>query len=267
MPKPQLADRIRFDGLLKLVDDEDWSFEQKLDGERLMVACVDGQVVAFNRNGDAKPMPKFLVDWATELDWDGEWLLDGEYIDNQFWVFDMPLAPVEGYEEQPYSIRRQMLEGIADTFVSDRFKVLPYCVDPISKRKLMREVVDINAEGIMAKHLNAHEYLYGQRVPWMLKAKLWASAECVVSVVSPGGKCSVELQVYHQGKPLNVGSCKVTDRVLATIQVGDVIECKYLYTTKSHKLYQPSFLRVRTDKPASECTLSQLKPVNKQILV
>lgn len=266
MPAPQLADRIAFDGLLKIVDNDDWSFEQKLDGERLMVACVDGDVVAFNRSGDAKPVPKPLLEWANELDWDGEWLFDGEYIDNSFWAFDMPLTPVDGYEEQSYANRRQVLDGIAETIVSDCFHVLPYQTDPIGKRKLMREVVDINAEGIMAKNLNEHSYRYGQRVGWMLKAKLWASAEAVVSEVSPTGKASVELVMFHQGTPRGVGSCKVTDRVLASIQIGDVIEVKYLYATKTHKLYQPSLLRVRTDKPAIECTLDQLKPANKQIL-
>jgi len=42
-------------------------------------------------------------------------------------------------------------------------------------------------------------------------------------------------------------------------QVGDVIDVKYLYAYKGGRLYQPSFLRPRTDQRQEEARISQLK--------
>ena len=37
-----------------------------------------------------------------------------------------------------------------------------------------------------------------------------------------------------------------------------IVEVRYLYATKDSILYQPVFVRLRTDKSAGDCVLSQL---------
>jgi hypothetical protein len=42
-----------------------------------------------------------------------------------------------------------------------------------------------------------------------------------------------------------------------------VVSIKYLYCGAGMRLFQPSFLRLRTDKRPADCVVSQLKHVNK----
>src|SRR4029077_8246135 len=41
---------------------------------------------------------------------------------------------------------------------------------------------------------------------------------------------------------------------------------KYLYASNDRKLYQPSLLRVRDDKPAAQCTIDQLVFTNRHVV-
>lgn len=46
-----------------------------------------------------------------------------------------------------------------------------------------------------------------------------------------------------------------------------MVEVAYLYATEALVLYQPSLFRQRADKPAKQCTIDQLVPVNKRVIV
>lgn len=266
MGTPQLCERMNFKDLYKYIDLEGWGFQQKIDGEHLVIHVDEGVVTYSNRKGEMIPRPRGL-DMSMLDKMDGRWAFDGEYLDRHFFCFDLPLAPVGGWEEQGYLARVNVLNGLVEQGVFPaQFTVLPLHVEGGAKLLLMKQCVAINAEGIVAKKLDA-PYRFGVRSYNTLKAKLWTSADVVISEVGVEGKLSVALQVYHQGQPLDVGSCKVKDEhFMATLSVGQVIEVKYLYATQKHKLYQPSFLKIRTDKGPEECTLDQLKPVNKQVL-
>ena len=83
----------------------------------------------------------------------------------------------------------------------------------------------------------------------------------------------VVLDVANQGKRLVVGkvfagttneSRKALDDMLAKGE-HPVCEVQYLYATDDDQLYQPVFVRLRTDKGAEGCTRAQLKKTNKAV--
>ena len=102
----------------------------------------------------------------------------------------------------------------------------------------------------------------------LLKFKFTATADVEVVELRPEGRRSVSMQVYdNDGNPVPVGTVMVTDRMLDVLNPGDVIEVRYMYRGAQGKLYSPAFLRRRTDKPADQCSVDQLKPTDKGVLV
>lgn len=273
---PMLAETIKFSGLEKYINDDGWGYEQKLDGDRRMVAVKDGVASGINRSGGIVGVTKAL---ASAFDvFDGDWLFDGELLDGVFCCFDLPeIGPDADFASHPYSYRRTVLNTImADVVLpyTDKVMLLPTFTSPTEKLALMQACIDANSEGIMAKRFDA-PYVYGKRSQTMLKAKLWASADCVVTVVGRQGKRSIAIAVYDEHKThgpndppdVDVGACTVTDDRLTKLTVGDVVEIKYLYTTQDLKLYQPAFLRMRPDRTPQSCDTSQLKIGDKKIVL
>lgn len=272
-----LADKIKFSGLEKYVEDAGWGFEQKLDGDRRMIAVQDGVASGINRSGGIVPVSRALA--ACFDVFNGDWLFDGELLDGVFCVFDLPkIGPDADFASEPYSYRRTFLNKIIEDVVlpyTDKVMLLPTFTTPAEKLQLMQGCIDANSEGIMAKRFDA-PYLYGpRRSPAMLKAKLWDSIDCIVTVVGRGGKRSISVAVYDHNKTyqpgdppdVNIGAVTVTEARLKTLNVGDVVEIKYLYGTQDQKLYQASFLRMRPDRTPQSCDTSQLKIGDKKILL
>lgn len=259
-----LANNVPFTDIGPYVFDGNFAFEQKLDGERLAVIVNDGQVSGVNRRGIATPLHPAII---KALDGTGgHWIIDGEWIDQTFWMFDLPTAPnVE--PRTPYSLRRESLDAIAPVLTerTKRIQLVPSHRTPEAKVALMRWVVEHHAEGIMVKDLRA-TYI-GRRSNAMLKAKLIETVDCVVGEIGREGKHSIAVELLdEEGVSVDVGSVKVTGELLATLKPGDVIEVIYLYCTQERRLYQPRFGRVRTDKLATECTIDQLKFTDKSVL-
>lgn len=275
-PVPQLAATIPFSGLDKYLNDPAWGYEQKLDGDRRMIAVEDGKVFGINRSGGIVPVKR---DLASCFDvFNGSWLFDGELLGGVFCCFDMPrIGPDPDFEDKPYSYRRTFLNKImADVVLpyTNAVMLLPTFTTTGEKLQLMQGCINANSEGIMAKRFDS-PYHFGKRTQTMLKAKLWASIDCVVMKVSPTGKRSIRVAVYDHtrtygptDKPdVNVGDVTVTDKRLVSLNEGDVVEIKYLYGTADRKLYQPSFLRMRPDRTPQSCDTSQLKIGDKKILL
>lgn len=260
--KAQLAFPIETKELFQYMQDENWWFEQKLDGERLMVHVEDGKVSAINRKGSSVGLDKTM---ETMFTLPRHWMFDGEYVNGTFWMFDLIAAP--GLDESSsFAARRRALEScVAILDFNERAKIVPVARTTQEKGDLIKWCMENRSEGIMLKDSRSHYHL-GKRTKSMLKLKFWESCDAVVTEVGREGKRSCAVSLWEEGLLIDVGSVAVTEHMLQKLKEGDVIEVKYLYAFPDTKrLYQPSFLRLRTDKDSQECSIDQMKYLNKEV--
>jgi hypothetical protein len=95
-----------------------------------------------------------------------------------------------------------------------------------------------------------------------------------VIVVENAGNAYRMMVNDARGKRVDVGrvfagttnaSRKELDDLLAQGE-HPICEVKYLYATDDDQLYQPVFVRIRDDKDADGCLLSQLTHTNRDVL-
>lgn len=266
MFRPQLAVPLNPRQLPKYVENDGYWMEQKLDGVRMAIEVDNGHIQGWGRRDNETTIPREIRDVLSALN--GRWVFDGEYIGGVFWCFDLMVEAgnTNISETSPYTDRRVALEAAAPILVgaTDKFRVLRTHRTTAEKAELVTKCIKNNAEGVMVKDILA-PYWQGKRSPKMMKAKFVDTIDCVVTEVGREGKRSVEISLFDNGQLKVVGACTVTDRWLAQLQVGDVIEVKYLYATKDHRIYQPSFLKRRDDKKPEECSFGQMKYANKTV--
>lgn len=258
--KPQLAHPTDARKLEKYIGEE-YGWEQKLDGTRLMINVNDGDVTGYKRDGGLTRVSSSIEQAFASLP--GNWVFDGELLGGVFYTFDLPVGLTVISVESPYEERRAALETIIE-------KVAPYTdkIELVKTNRTKPDKVELfewcqrnDAEGIMVKDM-CSPYYSGKRSSRTLKAKFWESVDCIVTEVGREGKRSVAVELPDWP---NLGSVTVTEKMLTRLRKGDVIEVKYLYCGSNGRLYQPSFLRIRDDKSPEECVSSQLKHVNKVV--
>lgn len=262
----QLANSVKFTDIEPYVLDDNFYMEQKLDGVRLAIVVADNKVTGYGRRNETF-VDSTIVTLLSGIS--DEWVLDGEMVDGVFWVFDLPRAP--GIKSHfPFELRRKALETVMGV-LTERcpiVRLVPCAKTRNEKLRLAQWCVDNHAEGLMIKAVNG-PYTEGKRSDFSLKAKLLETVDCIVTEIGREGKRSIAVSLYDErGNLVDVGSVAVTERMLDRLQLGDCIEARYLYANNADKprLYQPAFLRVRSDKIAAECTLDQLKFTSHQVL-
>ncbi len=109
--KPQLAETCTM-ALTTYAAEDAWVFSQKIDGMRVLAVVSNHKVTFLNRNGE--PVQKTLVDnLRRELaSLNGDWVFDGEYVNDTYYVFDMPRAGTVLSEHNFYYERRAALETV-----------------------------------------------------------------------------------------------------------------------------------------------------------
>lgn len=273
---PQLAQEAVLDLIPTLVQNDKIVFEQKLDGHRVMLMSPggDAEPIALTRNGQpyTKGLPRAIRNWRfPEGNGYGEFILDGELVGDTYWVFDMPRSAANT-ETTPLSVRRYALEQVFPFIVTDnpQIRLVPQAKTANEKKALAADAQARNLEGLVAKWKTS-PYRAGGRTEEWLKLKFVSTADCIVSSVRDDGKDSVGLALYDPKAPkelalVSVGRASLIGKEKrSTIEVGDVVEVDYLYFTGT-RIYQPRIVRKRTDKAMHECTLDQMKLVNKEIL-
>lgn len=269
--RPMLAESIDINSLDAYINDDKYWIEQKLDGERVVFHVRDSEPIPVNRNGKlyTRPVPPSVTAAFKESCWKGQWVIDGELLNGNYYVFDLPFVKpgdeviVNG--ETPFTERRLLLEKLFGVWSSPNVKLVQTATTTEEKEELVRTVKDADGEGVMVKEKN-NRYLQGRRSSHMLKAKFTSTLEAFIIEIGRGGKRSVAVGLYDEnGNVVDVGSVTMSDRNLARVEMYDVIEIRYLYCGNGNRLYQPAFLRKRSDKPMRECTTDQLKMVNKEV--
>lgn len=265
---PQLAKTAETTTLEHFITDDRWVMEQKLDGHRLLLESpgTDGPPIARTRNGTpyTRRLPKTIQDFRFPSD-EG-WILDGEIVDGTFWVFDIPLMP-EGGKQMPLWQRRTLLETLLAN-IRHPFRLVPQAKTRDEKIALAEKAIAQCAEGLLLKRADSPYRSAGRTEEW-LKLKFTSTADCIVTDVRADGKDSVGLGLVNEDgiTIVDVGRASLIGKEKrGTISPGDVIEVRYLYTGAGGRLYQPTILRLRDDKTPPECSVQQLKHVNKAVL-
>lgn len=264
--RPMLAQIIDCDdsgvdeGLGEHITDDGWVAQFKYDGDRFVVEVVDGVVAVYGRDGQAKvrDVNPVMLEPFRQLT-AGRWVFDGELVDRTLVVFDMPAAADVIGDGSSFAERYRALGIVASILFdgSDDIKIAPVARTADGKRELLAEARSERREGVIFRDWSS-TYRAG-RASVLRKHKFVSEADCVVVEVGRGGKTNVVVALHDlDGNLVEVG--QVTAIGKGQIEVGDVVEVRFLYVTDrdAPKLFQPRIIRTRTDKAASECSIDQL---------
>lgn len=277
--KAQLATPLEHVHVKQYVQSDQWWVEQKLDGQRFLVLVADGEISAFNRNGVEMTLPEQIAaDFASFKTDDTMWHFDGELVDGEYHIFDVLWAGDTcegGMTDKPFEQRRNRLEKIFSFWEPDHCHLVRCAKTETEKADLIVKLERECSEGAVLKKRTATYSVHGKRVKTWLKLKFVQCADVVVMELERGGKPqAVTIGMMQDNvwfptkvdiKLEEVAGCKVPANL--ELEVGDVLEVRYLYATNDNKLTQPIFVRKRTDKLPEECTMSdQLKFSSKAIV-
>jgi len=250
----------------------DWVFEQKIDGKRALIHVRDRVATAYNRKGEETNLPETVQGAFDIKGFDGYWIFDGEILDHDFWVFDVIACPgaeggVTDLRDLAFSQRRQFLEGLFDTWNHKHVRLVRQEFVDVRKSMLLKKIHEEGGEGVVIKNLTGR-YQPGKRSHAWLKLKFTATHEVVVTGLNRGGKdLAVDIGHFHEGEMIDAGGLKIPEAIIESVRVEDVVEVRYLYVTEDHKLYQPVFLRKRDDKTPEDCTTDGLQYTNRRVVV
>jgi bifunctional non-homologous end joining protein LigD len=178
-----------------------------------------------------------------------------------------PKSWSERLAEMRATLPTRLRQGTIDRFASlmmvippriDALRWVSTIVSPDDKLEIYEELRATRREGVVFKDMDA-PYSPGRPNSGgpQLKFKFVESASFIVTGINL--KRSVTLGLYDGDTLVPAGNVTIPPNH-AIPQVGNVVDARYLYALKqSGSIYQPVYLGVRTDIPATECVVEQLK--------
>jgi bifunctional non-homologous end joining protein LigD len=265
----QLLTAIDDDELDGFLGNDEVIAQQKLDGVRVLVTITPaGELVATNRHGQPTQMagghalaglaylPKATV-------------VDGEILDNAYWIFDVLTVAGTDVRTHGYLDRYKLLDEELEPALTGTAQILPMAKGAKAKRTLHDKLRRAGAEGIVFKQRDA-PYSHG-RVTTQRKYKFIKSADVII-LENVGN--AYKMAVMDGSKLFECGnvfagttnaSRKDLDSRLAAGE-RPVAEVRYLYATDDHQLFQPVFVMLRDDKLARSCMRSQLLETSRRVI-
>jgi ATP-dependent DNA ligase len=252
---------------VRLLSDDQWVAEQKIDGVRCMARVENGECTLLNRNGE--PLTCASTNDArlsvmTSLEktlTEGSWLLDGKILaTGEYWVFDLVNVPGILDRSAPYDERRLHLECLAQLadWPNGIIQIVPVARGTQAKVALVEMIQDIGGEGVMLKSLTA-PYV-GGRARTGFKLKFTSTVDCFIVERNTDGHENAELAVVtDSGAVKRIGAMSMIGK--PNLSIGTVVEVECLYVGDNWRLYQPRLKCVRKDKLMSECHYNQLPPL------
>lgn len=246
--QPQLLNPI--ENVEDYLNDDAYVAQEKMDGERRGVETNSDNAIGFNRKGQKVELPKAIVDsmfskCAT---------IDGEIIGDKYYAFDIISLVGKDIKSLSYVERLRHLNllkfGKAVTIVKTAYT-------KEEKWKLFNELKNNNKEGIVFKKVDS---AYQEGSPATggdhLKYKFYKTATFIVANHTEG-KRSVGLELIEDDKKVFMGKVTIPPNHNVP-DIGDIIECRYLYAYKGGAIYQPTYLGVRKDMDSEDATLDQI---------
>ena len=249
---PQLLNAIDEDLVNRLIEDDDWMMQEKMDGTRLMNQNVAGVVTGSNRKGLVVAISTLIASRLMEPPCQ-DFVVDGEAIGDTYWMFDLLEADGADYRDAGALSRWLQLKSLCGNYDKEysAIRIVDIYVTTSEKREAFDRLFAAKAEGVVFKRKNS---LYAPGRPSsggnQLKFKFVQSCTCCVRAINDG-KRSVVLGMENGTELVGVGN--VTIPVNAKIpNEGELVEIRYLYAFPGGSLYQPVFLGVRTDLPNAD---------------
>lgn len=254
---PQLLNPIEEDQLDKFLNDPDWCLQEKFDGRRMLIRKKGAQVDGINRKGLVVAMDSALQ--STLSDWP-DFIIDGEAMGGTFRVFDILEGRVD-FRQWPYNQRYLELMNLVVEAPANggMVKLVPTVFPEGSKRKVLDELKNSKAEGVVFKNIHA-TYSIGRPNSGgpALKFKFYSTAS--VRVVDTNDKRSVRVAVLlsDRNQWVDVGNVTIPPNQPMPYPES-ILEVRYLYAHKGGSLYQPTSLGMRVDLEHTDCAIEQLK--------
>lgn len=261
---PQLLNPIAEDEALRLIDDDRWAAQEKMDGERRAAHADKSGVNGINRKGLSVPLPQVI---ANELNLlaatHGPLRVDGELVGDILHVFDLHVCKGQCIRAAPWFHRIRLAEAVLAECQS--IKTVPVAIFREKKQALWQRVQRNHGEGVVFKRLDCPVKMGRPNTggDW-LKFKFTASASCCVMEVN-SGKRSVKIGLLGSRPDVILGQTmipvgNVTIPPNHDVPVaGDIVEVGYLYAYPGGSLYQPVYRGKRLDLDRSACSMGQLK--------
>jgi ATP-dependent DNA ligase len=188
--------------------------------------------------------------------------------DGNLQLFDAPTVMIGGQAfvglTSPYSERIEVLRTLVkDVWSRDKsIKMLPRATTPGHKLELFQWLRENEAEGIVARKMDA-PYLPGKRSECSLKIKFKSTADVFVLRRNDEGKANLVLAVYGpKGEVVEVGKVSALTKDGPLAVIGSVVTVEYLSFTEAGRMREPVNPKLRLDKPAKQCHLSQFHPMS-----
>ncbi len=231
-----------------------YAMQEKYDGERLMIYIArQNEVYSYNKRGDLIANSPIITGSVKKINLapiDYHISLDGEFVKDKFFVFDMitDLNHKHSYEERYSLLRNFIYKHNPDNIVH-----VPNIKGEKVKRAFLNNLHERRCEGAVFKRTDSL-YRPAKRCEDQVKIKFYQT--CSVICLGQGRGKSVRMGMMNSGEIIEVGAVSIEKGPKP--QEGDIIEVKYLYAYQGGSLYQPIYLKTRTDVIASECLTDQL---------
>jgi len=267
----QLLTPIDDDELDTFLADDTMIAQQKIDGQRVIAHVGEAEVLVTNRDGQKTKVDMRVFEGLAYLPHGT--IVDGELMDDGYWLFDILQLGDEDVRERGYLDRWGVLDGELEPALTGDVRVVPIASGRAAKKKLHDKLRKAGAEGLVFKDRDA-PYTPGRPSSGgtQRKHKFIKSADVVV--IENAG--NAYLMAVYDGRSLFecgkvfAGTTNASRKALdAALGRGEkpICEVRYLYATDDHQLYQPVFVRSRDDKPAKQCVRTQLLTTCRKVVV
>jgi bifunctional non-homologous end joining protein LigD len=253
---PQLLNSIDEEELNRLLTHQDHCMQEKFDGRRLLVQKQASDIIGINKKGLVVGLPESVVQAAERLP--GDFVLDGECIGDEFFVFDLLSINTGDLRPQPYRERLVHLYNLIASAQQQSITLVQTAFTTEDKNRLLNQLRAARKEGVVFKHLYS-SYVPGRPSSGgpQLKHKFYATLSAVVAKIN--AQRSVEIRLLGDDGWQTAGNVTIPPNHQIP-KVGAVAEIRFLYSFKeSGVLYQPVFLGLRSDVTPEECLVTQLK--------
>ena len=263
---PQLLNPISESEAMCLITDNNWTAQEKMDGERRAAHAENGTVIGLNRNGLIVPLPQAIADELLAIsNRTGAIRVDAEIIGDILYVFDLHICQGTRMQSRPWLERMHMAESVLAGCT--QIKAVPVAVATDEKRELWNRVLSASGEGVVFKRI--HSIVTKGRPnsggDW-LKFKFTETASFCVMEINTGRR-SVKIGLIE----FNLHPKANQHQMLASVgnvtippnhdvpAIGEIVEVEYLYAYRGGSVFQPVYRGRRLDLDIGACTTGQLK--------
>lgn len=243
-----------------------WWIQQKYDGRRIIVGVNSNaqSIFVLNRDGTESNMSNAIrlllpLDWMRALH--KTIIIDGEFVKNRFFAFDLihfdgRVTPHTKYSTR-YKVLRSFLNDNADQHANKIRTVSTVADDitPAARFDFIEQMYHEGAEGIILR--NAHApYRFG-RSKMIERLKFRKRIDAFITNLHPQ-KSSATLALWDPEGETHKTLCDVST-LHHNVEFMNVVELEFSHLSPEGKPQQPVLKGVREDKDTLSCTVDQLE--------